>query len=86
MLLAMVIGRATATIKHDSLRGQKLLFVQPLLAGGNRPDGFPLLVVDNLGAGPGEMVMLTSDGSGAREMLNDRKSPVRWTTLGIKDP
>ena len=52
-----------------SLRGQKLLLVQPQLADGRRPDGPPLLVVDALGAGMGETVMITSDGRGARELL-----------------
>ena len=29
--------------------------------------------------------MITSDGIGAREMLKNDKSPVRWTVLGIPD-
>jgi ethanolamine utilization protein EutN len=80
-----VIGRATATIKDESLQGQKLLLVQPQLADGRRPDGPPLLVVDALGAGVGETVMITSDGRGARELLGATKTPVRWTTAGIQD-
>ncbi len=86
MQAARVIGRANATVKHPSLCGWKLLVVQPLLADGRSPDGHPLLVVDALGAGPGELVMVTSDGRGAREMLQSDKTPVRWTTLGIIDP
>ena len=85
MQLALVIGKAHATVKHESLTGQKLLFVQPLDVSGSHPDGFPLLVVDTLGAGTGEKVMITSDGRGARELLQDEHSPVRWTTLGIRD-
>jgi microcompartment protein CcmK/EutM len=78
MQAALVIGRTTATIKHASLRGFKLLIVQPLMADS-------LLVVDGLGAGPGETVIITSDGRGARELLGSDATPVRWTTLGIKD-
>lgn len=85
MQLAIVIGRATATLKHASLRGQKLLLVQPQLADQRRPDGPPMLAVDSLGAGIGETVMITSDGRGARELLNTNITPVRWTILGIKD-
>jgi ethanolamine utilization protein EutN len=82
---ARVIGRADATIKHESLRGRKMLVVQPLMADRSTPDGYPLLVVDETGAGLGETVVITSDGRGARELLATDKTPVRWTTLGIED-
>jgi ethanolamine utilization protein EutN len=85
MQRALVIGRAIATMKHETLRGYKLLLVQPKLADGRRPDGPPLLVVDMLGAGIGQTVMVTSDGRGARELLGSDNTPVRWTTLGIED-
>jgi ethanolamine utilization protein EutN len=85
MQRALVIGRAIATLKHPTLRGFKLLLVQPQLSDGQRPDGPPLLIVDTLGAGIGETVMVTSDGRGARELLGSTQTPVRWTTLGIED-
>ncbi len=85
MQQALVIGRATATIQDASLRGHKLLLVQPQLADRRRPDGPPLLVVDRLGAGIGQTVIITSDGRGARELLETTKTPVRWTTVGIED-
>jgi ethanolamine utilization protein EutN len=85
MQLAKVIGTATATIKHPTLVGAKLLLVQPALADGVTPDGDPLLAVDGVGAGIGETVMITSDGRGARELLKADATPVRWTTIGIKD-
>ena len=85
MHLARVIGTATATIKHPTLQGAKLLVVQPYLADGRTPDGDPLLAVDSVGAGRGETVMITSDGRYAREWLKTDATPVRWTTIGIKD-
>jgi ethanolamine utilization protein EutN len=85
MYLARVMGNATATVKHPSMEGAKLLLVMALQADGHTIEGDPILVVDKLGAGRGEMVMITSDGIGAREMLGDDKSPVRWTVLGIPD-
>ena len=85
MQLAKVIGTATATMKHPTLVGTKLLLVQPALADGVTPDGDPLLAVDGVGAGIGETVMITSDGRGARELLKTDATPVRWTTIGIKD-
>ncbi len=85
MQLAHVIGTATATLKHDSLVGRRLLVVQPLQADGVSADGEPLLAVDGVGAGTGEQVMITSDGKGARELLGHDITPVRWTVIGIRD-
>ncbi len=84
MLSGLVIGTATATKKHASLQGRKLLVVQPRLVSG-RPDGDPVLVVDMVGAGVGETVMITSDGRAARDYLGVEATPVRWTTIGIQD-
>lgn len=85
MRMALVVGTATATKKHASLRGQKLLVVQPSMTDSHLPDGDPLVVVDCVGAGIGENVMITSDGRGAREFLGDETTPTRWTIVGICD-
>jgi ethanolamine utilization protein EutN len=85
MYLARVMGSATATVRHPSMEGFKLLLVMALQADGRSVEGDPILVVDTLGAGRGEIVMITSDGIGAREMLHNNNSPVRWTVLGIPD-
>lgn len=85
MLLARVLGYATATLKDDSLRGQKLLVVQPLLADGASPDGDPLIIVDAVGAGAGETVMLSSDGRFVREWVKSDACPARWSAIGIRD-
>ena len=85
MQLARVIGTATATLKHHTLRGCKLLIVQPHMADGQSPDGDPLLAVDGVGAGKGETVMISSDGRFARRLIGTNETPVRWTVIGIKD-
>jgi ethanolamine utilization protein EutN len=85
MQTAKVIGTATATVRHASLAGCRLLVAQPLQIDGASPDGEPQLVVDRLGAGLGDLVMITSDGKYVREVLNCGKTPVRWSVLGIKD-
>ncbi len=84
MQLGKVIGHATSTVKHPSMNGWKLLVVQTLDAKDGA-DGEPVLVVDNLGAGAGERVMITSDGKAVSQMLGDDKSPVRWAVIGIAD-
>ncbi|MCH8047484.1 MAG: EutN/CcmL family microcompartment protein [Planctomycetes bacterium] len=85
MQVGTVVGTATSTVKHASMEGWKLLVVQPMLAGGTTPDGDPVLVVDALGAGTGQEVMISSDGKGTRELLGVEATPVRWSVVGIKD-
>jgi microcompartment protein CcmK/EutM len=84
MQIANVLGQATSTVKHPSLRGWKLLVVQPLGADGNA-EGEPLLAIDHLGAGAAHRVIISNDGAGAREVIGDKNSPVRWMVLGICD-
>jgi ethanolamine utilization protein EutN len=85
MLLGMVIGTATSTIRHASLAGWKLLVVQPLAADGTSPDGDPVLAIDSVGAGLGNEVIITSDGKGTRELMKSDTTPVRWSVMGIHD-
>ena len=86
MYLGRVMGSAHATVKHPSMEGWKLLLVMALQADGRTVEGDPILVVDSLGAGKGEIVIITSDGIGARELVGNPQSPVRWSVLGIRDP
>ena len=85
MLIGRVMGNATATVKHPSMEGWKLLLVMALQADGRTIEGDPILVVDSVGAGRGETVVITSDGIGARELLGSANTPVRWSVLGIRD-
>ncbi|MCS7304767.1 MAG: EutN/CcmL family microcompartment protein [Thermoguttaceae bacterium] len=85
MLNGLVIGTATATVRHPSMRGWRLLVVQAFAADGQTPDGEPILAVDSLGAGVGQWVVISSDGQGTRELLNSPTSPVRWSVIGIPD-
>jgi ethanolamine utilization protein EutN len=82
MQLARVVGHAVATVKHPSMTGWKLLVVQPLMVD-QKPDGEPLLAIDNLGANRGADVMICNDGKGARELIGSPQSPVRWFVMGI---
>ena len=68
-------------MKHKSLEGWRLLIAIP-----ESPDLAPQIVLDALGAGIGQKVMISSDGSEARKMVGDPRSPARWTVMGIIDP
>lgn len=84
MQLATVIGHATSTIKHPSLSGWRLMIVQPLDVRRD-PEADPVIAVDRLGSRAGSLVVINSDGKGARELVGDAHSPVRWWVAGIVD-
>ncbi|MGL4462969.1 MAG: EutN/CcmL family microcompartment protein [Planctomycetia bacterium] len=84
MQRAVVVGRLTATTKHRSLVGCRLLLMQPL-GPGDRPDGDPLVVIDTLGAAVGATAIITSDGKASRVLVGAKDSPVRYTVIGLED-
>lgn len=64
MNLARVIGNVWATRKLENFEGAKLLILQPV-GEDLQPEGTPLVAVDTVGAGPGEVVFFVT----AREAL-----------------
>ena len=82
---AIVIGHATATVKHASMKGAKLLIVQSYLTDGKTPDGYPYIAIDDLGAGVGDRVMMVNDAKRIAAMTKSETSPVRWSVMGILD-
>lgn len=83
MQFGRVLGTATATIRHESFQGERMLVVQPEGFDG-RPDGEPVLVFDRLGAGRGDRVLLTSDGELLQSQLG-RNTPGRWSVMALPD-
>lgn len=84
MQLARVVGQAVSQVKHASLKGWKLLIVQPLTPDGGA-DGEPIVAIDSLGAGMGDEVLVSNDGAGARALVGSKTSPVRWFVMGLRD-
>jgi microcompartment protein CcmK/EutM len=81
MRTATIKGRVTSTVKHSSFLGHGLLIAVP-----DSPDVAPQVVIDTLGAGLGDRVLITSDGGGARSIVGDKSSPARWSVLALIDP
>ncbi|MBN1852327.1 MAG: EutN/CcmL family microcompartment protein [Pirellulales bacterium] len=89
MFLAKVTGSLVATQKNAAMRGYKLLVVEPcrvdvqdhhrLIAIGRT-----LVAVDTLGAGEGEMVLVTQ-GSSARFTPETKDLPIDTVIIGIVD-
>jgi ethanolamine utilization protein EutN len=84
MLLARVEGNLTATRKHPSFEGWRLIICQPINNAGE-PEGVPQVAIDGHGAAMHQRVIISSDGMAARKAVGDEKSPVRWMIVGIVD-
>lgn len=81
---ALVLGSTRATVKHDSFDGQRFVIVQPI-GVDDIADGPPLIAIDAMGCRHGDRVMLTSDGTYAREVTGHENTPARWSVVGIED-
>ncbi len=86
MQLAKVVGNLVSTHKNETLKGKKLLFVQPV-DDFLEPFGNEMLAVDGVGAGIGDLVIILAEGGSAR-MITDAKSniaPIELCIAGIVD-
>jgi ethanolamine utilization protein EutN len=83
MQIGRVLGTATSTVKHPSFQGERLLVVQ-LEGADGRADGEPVLAFDRLGAGRGDMVLVTSDGQILQDQVG-KNTPGRWSVMGLPD-
>ena len=83
MIFARVTGTVVCTLKDEKLVGSKLLLTQPVDLAGS-PKGNPLVAVDSVGAGEGELVLLVQ-GSSARQTTRTEGRPVDAVVFAIVD-
>src|SRR5512147_1841922 len=83
MVLGKVVGTVVSSRKEEELAGLKFLLVKACDADGN-PTGAPVVAVDAVGAGVGEVVLYAS-GSSARQTQVTKDRPVDATIMAIVD-
>jgi ethanolamine utilization protein EutN len=83
MLLGRVIGNVVATMKNESLVGQRLLIVQPIDRNG-RDKGKAIVALDSVGAGAGETIYWCR-GKEASFPFLPVEVPTEATIVGIVD-
>ncbi|MGT2910856.1 EutN/CcmL family microcompartment protein [Streptococcus cameli] len=81
MLVAELVDTIWATRKSENLNGVKFLLAE--VKGGSRA-GELMVVVDMIGAGIGDRVIIVT-GSAARRMMGDDDMPVDAAVIGIID-
>ncbi|MFJ5714798.1 EutN/CcmL family microcompartment protein [Neobacillus sp. NPDC093127] len=84
MIICKVVGSIVSTTKAEKLKGKKLLIVQPLDMRSIEEDGKPLVAIDTVGSGVGEVVLLVS-GSSARQTEITNGVPADAAIVGIVD-
>ncbi|HBR58831.1 MAG TPA: ethanolamine utilization protein EutN [Blastocatellia bacterium] len=83
MQIARVIGNVVSTVKNDSLHGRKMLLVQTLDAD-LRKKGDPMIALDAVGAGVGELVFWCRGKEASFPFKRD-DTPTDCTIVGIID-
>ena len=84
MIVARVLGTVVCTQKDSKLEGSKLHLVQPVEYQTLKGDGKPLVAVDSVGAGQGEIVLVVA-GSSARQTAQTQNTPVDAVIMAIVD-
>jgi len=88
MFVAKVTGSLVSTQKTAAMVGHKLLVVEPYRLDearqGLKSVGRTLVAVDTVGAGEGELVLVTQ-GSSARLTPETKNLPVDTVIIGIVD-
>jgi ethanolamine utilization protein EutN len=85
MILGKVISRVVSSAKLDTIPHRPLLTVEPLEGFSDRT---PIIVIDSVGAGPGDTVLVLQEGTGVRQTTLDDPSqplPAQMAAVGIVD-
>jgi microcompartment protein CcmK/EutM len=83
MLIARVVGDVVATIKDDKMVGRKLLIVREVSVD-NEIVGKPIVAIDTLDAGIGDVVLI-AQGSSARQTAMTKETPTDAVIMAIVD-
>ena len=84
MQFARVVGNCVCTTKDAKLPREKLLVIQPVDITFKNPSGDPIVGIDVVGAGPGELVLFVA-GSSARQTTLTENRPTDCTVMAIVD-
>jgi ethanolamine utilization protein EutN len=83
LFLGKVIGNVWATKKYPALNSFKLMFVQPMNGEYKKTDE-PIIAVDTVGAGPGEIIFYITASEAVIPLPVDM-APVDASIVGIVD-
>jgi ethanolamine utilization protein EutN len=84
MILGKIVGDIWSTKKTDKIHALRLLFVEPL-GKDMTPAGDVLIAADEIGAGVGEMVIVTQGAPAMQAFDREGLIPIDAVVVGIVD-
>lgn len=84
MILCKVTGTIVSTQKNETLKGYKLLIVQPIDLNGKH-FGRDMLAIDHVDAGVGDTVLVIQEGAAAQQILKRKDVPVHTIVIAVVD-
>jgi ethanolamine utilization protein EutN len=84
MILSRVTGSVHATVKDAPLEGERILITKPVDLNGV-PFGRPLLALDRVDAGIGDLVLVNKEGGSARILYGNEETPVQAVIIAVVD-
>ena len=93
MLLAKVTARVVSSAKVDSLPARALLEIEPLPGFWSEKTeagaSARLIAIDSVSAGPGDLVLVLQEGTGARQAVRpeapEQILPAQMVIVGVVD-
>ena len=79
-----MLGNLVATAQHPTYAGRKVMVVSEEHPDGRRPHP-AFVAVDLVQAGPGDRVLVLTEGNGVRQLLGADAGPIRSVIVGIVD-
>jgi microcompartment protein CcmK/EutM len=84
MVLGKVVGTVVTTISHSHFKNRRLLVIQPLDCEGQDMSG-EFIALDTTQAGVGDTVIVTREGNGARQVLDNPDACVNSVIVAVVD-
>lgn len=85
MRYCRVVGPVWGTVKHPAYQGRTLFVVQPVDERG-ADTGASFVAMDHAQAGPGDKVLVLTEGNGVRQILKQGDIvPIRSIIVGVVD-
>ncbi len=79
-----MLGTVVASRHHPDYDGHKIMLVRQEHPNGE-PAAAAFVAVDRVQAGPGDRVLVLTEGNGVRQLLGARTGPIRSIIVGIID-
>ena len=84
MRIARVIGTVVASAHHPTYDNRTIMLVRPEGPNGEVL-GKAFIAVDRVQSGPGDRVLILTEGTGVRQLLGKDTGPIRSIIAGIID-